>query len=57
MQQQHLFEWIRKELSVLLNGYIQVRELTENLDSYFAPPTLGDQAAVLAAVVLAKQIR
>jgi fructokinase len=55
MQQSRLFPMIRKELSDLLNGYIQARALTAGLDTYIVPPKLGGRAGILGALVLAEE--
>jgi fructokinase len=55
MQQHWLFPSIRSELIRLLNGYVQSRELTENLDHYVVPAKLGNRAGIAGAVVLAQQ--
>ena len=54
MRQAHLFARIRKEVSALLNGYIQARELTEDLDEFIVPPKLGDRSGILGAITLAE---
>lgn len=53
MQQKHLFPKIRSELSRLLNGYIQTKELLSGLETYIVPPKLGQRAGVLGALSLA----
>ena len=47
MRQATLFERIRAELAVLLNGYVRAGEIV--------PPQLGSRAGVLGALVLAEQ--
>jgi fructokinase len=55
MHQTHLFPMIREEVQRLLNGYLQTRELMEDIDSYIVPPGLGDQAGILGALALGKE--
>jgi len=55
MRQAWLFEMIREELARLLNGYVQAKELTENLDRYVTPPKLGNRSGIIGALVLAEQ--
>jgi fructokinase len=55
MQQTLLFPLIRAELLGLLNGYIQVREITECAERFVVPAQLGSRAGVLGALVLAEQ--
>jgi len=54
MQQAHLFPMIRRELALLLNGYIQAAELTEENEDFIVPPQLGSRAGVLGALALAQ---
>ncbi len=54
MDQQHLFPLIHNNVYSMLNGYIQSRQLLENMDSYIVPPGLGNQAGVLGAIALAE---
>jgi fructokinase len=56
MQQASLFPMIRQELLCLLNGYIDAKPLLKGIDSYVAPPALGNRAGVLGAMVLAEHI-
>ena len=56
MQQASLFPMIRQELLRLLNGYIDAKPLLNDVDSYVAPPELGNRAGVLGAMVLAEHI-
>lgn len=55
MQQEHLFPMIRLKVQQLLNGYVQVPAITENIQEYIVPPKLGQRAGVLGAIALAKQ--
>ena len=55
MEQTHLFRLIRKDLAQILNGYIQVAEITERREDFVVPPRLGSRAGVLGALVLAEQ--
>jgi fructokinase len=57
MHQAHLFPRLRREVRQLLNDYIQVPELHDQLDAYIVPPALGDQAGVLGAIALAHTVR
>ncbi len=57
MQQPHLFDLIRGEFAVLLNGYIQHREVVDCLDRYIRPPELGSWAGVLGGLILAEEER
>jgi len=55
MQPQWLIALVRCELVQLLNGYLQSRELAENLDQYVVPAMLGHRAGIAGALVLAEQ--
>lgn len=55
MNQPHLFALIRKELSRLLNNYIQTTEILDEIDRYVVPPRLASNAGVLGSLVLAEQ--
>ncbi|HWQ05234.1 MAG TPA: ROK family protein [Longilinea sp.] len=55
MSQSQLFPMIRKEISTLLNGYVQSPALLSDIDSYIVPPGLGNKAGSLGAVALAMQ--
>lgn len=55
MQKPRLFSMMRKELSSLLNGYIQAKALTDCLDEFLVPPKLGNLSGVLGALVLAEE--
>jgi fructokinase len=54
MDQRHLFPLIHNNVYSTLNGYIQAKQLIENMDSYIVPPGLGSQAGVLGAIALAE---
>jgi fructokinase len=55
MQQPHLFLMIRRELSLLLNGYIKAKALMDDLNEFVVPPKLGNLSGVLGALVLAER--
>jgi fructokinase len=54
MQQDFLFPMIRERLLDRLNGYLDVPEITEQIDRYLVPPGLGQDAGLLGAVALAQ---
>jgi len=56
MARTQLFPLIRAEIVRLLGGYLQSPALGERIDDYLVPPTLGDRAGVLGALVLADGI-
>jgi fructokinase len=53
MERSFLFPMIRSEVQDLLNGYIQVPAITEEIDAIIVPPSLGSRAGVLGAMALA----
>ena len=55
MQQASLFPMIRTELARLLNGYVRVKELAEDLGQYVIAPKLGNCAGIAGGLVLAEQ--
>ena len=54
MEQPQLFPLIHNSVYAMLNGYIQSKQLLENMDSYIVPPGLGNRAGVLGAIALAQ---
>jgi len=53
MQNKGLFPKIRSEFQKVLNGYIQVPQITRDPDRYIVPPGLGYRSGVLGAIGLA----
>ena len=53
MHQAHLFPAIRSEFLRIVNSYLQIPEINQNIDAYIVPPELGDRAGVLGALALA----
>lgn len=51
--QSHLFERIRRELQRSLGGYVEAREIAQDLGLYVVPPGLGTMAGPLGALALA----
>ena len=50
MKQEQLFPLIRKEVIKQLNGYINKKEILEDIDNYIVAPKLGDNAGLCGAV-------
>jgi fructokinase len=55
MQQTGLFQMVRRNVQQLLNGYLQVPAILEQIDQYIVPAALGSRAGVLGAIALAKR--
>jgi fructokinase len=55
MERRHLFPMIRADVVALLKGYVQAKEITEQIDDFIVPAKLGKQAGVLGAIGLAAQ--
>ncbi|NLG26927.1 MAG: ROK family protein [Chloroflexi bacterium] len=55
MEQQQLFPLIRRNVQALLNGYLRVPHVAENIDAFIVPPALGNRAGVLGAIAMAEQ--
>lgn len=54
MQAPGLLSLVRGEVQRLLNGYVQAREILEEIDGYIVAPGLGSRAGVLGAIALAE---
>lgn len=52
MKQEQLFPLVRKEVQRLLNGYLDKKEILENIENYIVPPTLGDNAGLCGSIAL-----
>jgi fructokinase len=55
MEQRQLFPLVRGRVRELLNGYLQVPAILDQIDAYIVPPGLGNRAGVLGAIALAQQ--
>jgi fructokinase len=55
MQQPTLLPLIHKYLPKMLNDYIRVSEIVENIATYVVSPGLGNKAGILGAIALAKK--
>jgi len=55
MEQPALLPLIRREVLELLNGYVQARELLEDIDGFIVAPMLGSQAGLVGAFGLARR--
>lgn len=49
MKQKHVFPYIYQHLTELVNGYVELPELT----NYIVAPQLGDDAGITGALLLA----
>lgn len=56
MQGPDLFPRVRKQVQNLLNGYVQAKEIIENIDQYIVPPGLGIHAGGAGSIALAMQV-
>jgi fructokinase len=54
MQQPHMFPLIHAEVRRLLNGYLKIPAILEQIETYIVPPGLGSDAGVLGAIALAE---
>ncbi len=50
-----LFPMVRERTQQILNGYVQVPQILEEIASYIVPPRLGSKAGVLGAIALAQR--
>ncbi|MGM9985939.1 MAG: ROK family protein [Bacillaceae bacterium] len=53
MKQKQIFPYIYKNLKELLNGYVDVPELTNEIENYIVSPELEDNAGITGALLLA----
>ena len=56
MEQRQLFPMIRREVSQLLNSYLQSPAVGKQIDQYIVPAQLGSRAGVLGAIRLAELV-
>lgn len=56
MQQPFLLPMVRSQVQALLNRYLQIPQILEQIDRYIVPPALGGRAGVLGAIALAQQV-
>ena len=56
MEQPHLLPLVRRDVQVLLNDYLQVPAVLQEIDEYIVPPALGDRSGVLGAIALAQRV-
>ena len=54
MQQRQLFPLVRRRVQELLNDYLPVPAILDQIDDYIVSPGLGDRAGVLGAIALAQ---
>jgi fructokinase len=55
MQQRQLFPLVRRRVQGLLNDYLPVPTILDQIDDYIVPPGLGNRSGVLGAIALAQQ--
>ena len=55
MQQKHLFPRIREKTLTLLNGYVQTKEILEDIDRYIVEPGLRTKSGATGALLLAQE--
>jgi fructokinase len=51
-----LFEHIRKHVQKILNGYINIPLIIQNIDEYICPSKLGDLIGIQSALDLAQSV-
>lgn len=54
MEQRQLFPMVRREVQELLNGYVKVPQIMEQIDEYIVPAALDGRSGVLGAIGLAE---
>ena len=56
MHQAHLLPLIQSKVTRILNGYLQLPEITRNIDSFIVAPGLGDRSGLLGALALGQGV-
>jgi fructokinase len=54
MNQKHLFPLIREQVVTILGGYVQHKQILEEIDTYIVPPGLGNNAGLVGALGLVR---
>ena len=54
MHEEQLFPIIRFKVKEYLNGYINMKQILDDIDSYIVPPLLGDDAGIKGALRLGR---
>lgn len=52
MKQKQLYPLIQEKVKSLLNGYVDIPEITENIANYIVAPELGDTAGITGALLI-----
>lgn len=52
-----LIERVRARLPEVLAGYVDVPQLSTEIDTYLVPPALGERSGVVGALELARNAR
>ena len=55
MQQHQLFPLVRRRVQALLNDYLPVPAILDQIEDYIVPPGLGNRSGVLGAIALAQR--
>src|SRR5690625_2317924 len=55
MKQAQICSLVRQQVQELLNDYVAVPQIMDQIDEYIVPPGLGDDAGITGALMLAKQ--
>lgn len=53
MKQKQIFTYVHQYVKELLNGYLQVEEILNGIESYIVAPGLGDNAGITGCLALA----
>lgn len=57
MERSFLFPQLRQKVRKLINGYLNFRQLSDDIDRYIVPPKLGKYSGVLGAIAMAMELR
>jgi len=56
MEQPQLWPMVHQKVQEVLNGYISVSQILEDIEDYIVPPALGSRSGVLGAIALAQRV-
>jgi len=56
MEQPQLWPMVHQKVQEVLNGYISVSQILEDIEDYIVPPALGSRSGVLGAIAPAQRV-
>lgn len=55
MKTKGLMDLVRKKTLKILNGYLRLPFISDNMENFIVPPGLGDNSGIMGAIVLARR--